>query len=252
MIKKGQIGKVILIIFVTILLLSVGYGTYYFTSSYAPTQAEQDLFSKTKAENKKNWIYFPAATNATTGIILYQGAKVQPESYTTLALQLNKAGFDVFLAKMPYTWSFLNINLAGEIIAAYPEMQNWYLGGHSLGGTMAAQYAKQPENRKKINGLFFLASYPATDFSPTELPMLFIFGSNDGLITAEDREKYLVNQSKASENKTIVIKGANHAQFGVYGKQPGDKDATISVGEQQKQIAANMSAWIATVNTGKN
>jgi hypothetical protein len=35
-----------------------------------------------------------------------------------------------------------------------------------------------------------------------------------------------------------VIEGGNHAQFGSYGPQEGDKPATISPEEQWEQVAA--------------
>ena len=36
----------------------------------------------------------------------------------------------------------------------------------------------------------------------------------------------------------VIIEGGNHAQFGNYGKQKGDPDATISA-EEQQTIAVN-------------
>ena len=47
-----------------------------------------------------------------------------------------------------------------------------------------------------------------------------------------DETKTLLPQ----DTQFIVMDGGNHAQFGDYGPQPGDKIATISRAEQQKQI----------------
>jgi hypothetical protein len=38
------------------------------------------------------------------------------------------------------------------------------------------------------------------------------------------------------DTQYVVIQGGNHAQFGDYGVQPGDQEATITRLEQQKQI----------------
>lgn len=110
------------------------------------------------------------------------------------------------------------------------EIDQWYIGGHSLGGVSAATYAEQHE--ETIAGLFFFASYPTsgTDFSATELPMLSIYAENDGLSTLDKIDE---SKSLFSDQATFhQIDGGNHAQFGIYGSQKGDNEATIPVQDQ--------------------
>jgi hypothetical protein len=63
--------------------------------------------------------------------------------------------------------------------------------------------------------------------------MLSIYGTNDAAgveIFDEMRSRLTVDA------QFVIIDGGNHAQFGDYGPQPGDKAATISRTEQQKRI----------------
>jgi dienelactone hydrolase len=141
----------------------------------------------------------------------------------------------VSIVKMPLSLAVFGINKADEVITAYPDMRYWVIGGHSLGGSMAASYAKKQSD--KVQGLAFWASYPATsdDLSSTSLKGLSTHGSNDQVLNMDN-----FNATKALlPPGTImqVIQGGNHAQFGNYGLQPGDGTATISAADQQAQAA---------------
>lgn len=62
--------------------------------------------------------------------------------------------------------------------------------------------------------------------------VLSIYGSEDGVLNTESVQE---NRSLLPDNhKEIIIEGGNHAQFGNYGEQAGDGDATVSTEEQQK------------------
>ncbi len=92
--------------------------------------------------------------------------------------------------------------------------------GHSMGGGMASSYAS--ENQDKIDGLLLIGAYVYGDY-PTK-NALTIYGTfNDNL---EPKINYTEN--------IVIIEGGNHAQYGNYGEQSGDPQATISDVEQQK------------------
>ena len=65
------------------------------------------------------------------------------------------------------------------------------------------------------------------------LEVLSIYGTNDMAGIAKFDETKLLLTADA---RYVVIDGGNHAQFGDYGLQPGDKVAMISRAEQQKQV----------------
>jgi pimeloyl-ACP methyl ester carboxylesterase len=130
----------------------------------------------------------------------------------------------------------LNSGAASEVIAAYPEIDNWVIGGHSLGGSMAASFVSQ--NPDIIDGLAFWASYPAgsNDLSTGSVEVVSIYGTNDGVATPD---QVLAAKSLLPLDTTWVpIEGGNHAQFGWYGPQEGDNPATISREEQQRQVVS--------------
>ena len=180
------------------------------------------------------WIVFrPAITHPTTGLILYPGGKVDARAYAPAAHAIAAAGYLVVITPMPLNLAVFGIDKASDVIKAFPSIKRWAIGGHSLGGSMAASFAdKHPD---KIQGLVFWASYPADsdDLSERDIAVTSIYGTQDGLATGPkiDHSRALV-----PVNTTWVrIEGGNHAQFGWYGQQSGDGQATISREAQQEQ-----------------
>jgi pimeloyl-ACP methyl ester carboxylesterase len=135
---------------------------------------------------------------------------------------------------MPLNLAVFGSDRAQDVIAAYPQIQHWAVGGHSLGGAMAAHFVSQHPG--VIQGLALWAAYPASgdDLSGQSLKVVSVMGSQDGLGTAKgvDATRSLLPQN----TRFVVIDGGNHAQFGWYGDQPGDNPATISRADQQAQV----------------
>ena len=129
---------------------------------------------------------------------------------------------------MPFNLAVFDINAADGIQEQYSQIKNWYIGGHSLGGSMAASYLKK--NADKYKGLILLGSYSTTNLSNTNLEVLSIYGSEDHVL---NYKKYNSNKSNLPQDFTeIVIDGGCHAYFGMYGMQKGDGTPTISNQEQ--------------------
>ena len=151
------------------------------------------------------------------GLVLYQGAKVPPASYAYTAKQIAAKGYTVFIPQLPLNLSVFDIGAAEKIIEANASLKCWVVGGHSLGGAMAAQYTK--DNR--VAGLVLWAAYPAAsnNLSKSDMKVMSISGTRDGLSTPEKIEASKKNLPLDTEY--IAIKGGNHAQFGDYGPQIG-------------------------------
>jgi pimeloyl-ACP methyl ester carboxylesterase len=129
---------------------------------------------------------------------------------------------------------------------AYPEIERWVVGGHSLGGAMAANFADtQPE---RVAGLVLWASYPAesNDLSGRDLPVVSVYGTLDGLATVEKIEAS--RPLLPADTEWVAIAGGNHAQFGWYGEQAGDNPAEIGRREQQAQTVAATAALLQKVS----
>jgi pimeloyl-ACP methyl ester carboxylesterase len=180
------------------------------------------------------WTFQPILTTPATGFIIYPGGRVDPRAYAPQAHAIAAHGYLVVIVRMPLNLAVLDPEQATDVIQQYPEITNWAIGGHSLGGAMAALYAdKHPD---AIKGLVLWASYPSSsnDLSNSTIKVTSIYASQDGLATPK---KIKASRPLLPANTTWVqIKGGNHAQFGWYGPQPGDHAASISRENQQDQV----------------
>jgi hypothetical protein len=183
----------------------------------------------------EDWIVFePQGYQPDTGLIIYPGGRVDPRSYAPVAHLIAIHGFRVIILPMPLNLAVFGSNRASEVISAYPDVEHWALAGHSLGGAMSANFIHR--NPDQTQGLVLWAAYPADsdDLSGNNLHVVSIYGNRDGLV---DLTTIQASAALLPENTIWVeIQGGNHAQFGDYGDQPGDLQATINREEQQRQI----------------
>jgi hypothetical protein len=196
-------------------------------------------------ETLKGWTVFrPTDIQAHTGFIFYPGGRVDYRSFAPILRSVAQQGFLVVLVPMPLSLAIFSPNKADEVFAAFPEIQNWALGGHSLGGAMAARYCfTHPE---KIQALILWGSYPAdTDsLANQKLLVLSIFGSEDGQVKNIEASKSLL----PADTTWIKIDGGSHAQFGDYGLQAGDGQARISPQQQWDQVASATTAFLLRIS----
>lgn len=165
---------------------------------------------------------------ATKGFIFYPGGKVEYTAYIPLMQACAEKGILCVLVEMPFNLAVLDVNAADGIQEEYPEIEEWYIGGHSLGGSMAASYLA--DHVEDYEGLILLSSYSTADLSDTNLAVLSIFGSEDRVM---NREKYEESKSNLPSNFTeYIIDGGCHAYFGMYGAQDGDGEPTVTNEEQ--------------------
>jgi dienelactone hydrolase len=159
------------------------------------------------------------------GFIFYPGGKVEYTAYIPLMSALAEKGLICILTPMPFNLAVLDMNAAKGMTDKYPEVDNWYIGGHSLGGSMAASFVA--DNSDDFDGLILLGSYSTAEVT---LPVLSVYGSEDQVLNREKYDKYKSNIN-ASLTET-VIDGGCHAYFGMYGAQDGDGTPSVSNEEQ--------------------
>ena len=177
---------------------------------------------------------------ATKGFIFYPGGKVEYTAYVPLMQACAAEGILCVLVEMPFNLAVFDMNAADGIQKEYPEIENWYIGGHSLGGSMAASYLEK--NAADYEGLILLGSYSTADLSATDLAVLSVFGSEDKVM---NHEKYADNKTNLPDDFTeIVIDGGCHAYFGMYGAQEGDGTPTITNEEQIYKTADEIAKLI--------
>ena len=240
--NSKRLRKVLAIIGVAVVAIVIS-GAIYVNDYYHADDAAIETFAEADSldmflDEEDNIIYEPEG--ATTGFIFYPGGKVEHTAYIPLAQRLAKEGIVCIIAKMPCNLAVLDMDAADKIMDQFGYIENWYIGGHSLGGSMAASYAA--EHADEFEGLILLGSYSTTDLTSTDLDVLSIYGSEDQVL---DREKYNENKVNVPEDFVeIVIDGGCHAYFGAYGPQEGDGDPGITNEEQISIAVDSISAFL--------
>lgn len=230
--------KKILLIGIPVLLLIGVLGFVLWGSTPLPASpaalAALQSTSQVNVEAVQDWIVFRPNANLTqTGFIFYPGGRVDYRAYAPLLRMVAEQGYLVVLVPMPLNLAFFGVEQAQPVLAAFPEIKHWAIGGHSLGGSMAAQFVTNHPGQ--VAGLVLWASYPAGSLADLPVAVLSVSASNDGLATPTnivDSRKLLPVSARY-----VVIEGGNHAQFGSYGAQPGDNHAAILPPAQWGQTA---------------
>ncbi len=178
--------------------------------------------------------------NASVGLAFYPGGLVEAEAYAPLLQELASRGVLCVLCPMPLNLAVLNSNAADGAMRAFPQVEAWYVGGHSLGGAMAANYAA--DHADAVAGLVMLAAYPAADLSDAAFPAITVRGTEDDVL---NRQAYLDSRERwPQDTREAVLEGGNHSQFGSYGHQKGDGEATITPGQQWEDTADVVASWM--------
>jgi dienelactone hydrolase len=187
-------------------------------------------------------VFRPASAAPDTGLILYPGGKVDAAAYAPAAARLAELGFLVVIVPMPLNLAVLGIDRADAVLAAHPEIVRWAIGGHSLGGAMAAQYvASHPGT---VHGLVLWAAYSAAAIDPP-VPTLVAYGTLDAGAASFTSA---ANLAKLGGSPVVVaIEGGNHEQMGWYTGQPNDPPAGISRADQQAQLVDATARFLGSL-----
>ncbi len=220
---KFKRAKKLLLVMVVMIIITFG-AFYVYTLDYyrADPSVLTMVASNDQIVQQKEGVtvFYPDdVTSLDAGFIFYPGGKVEAIAYAPLLERLAQQGIMCVLLEMPFNLAVFDINAANQVYDLFPEIDQWYLGGHSLGGAMASTYVGK--NSEKLAGLILMGAYPVND---SQLPTIVIYGSED--------EGLDLTKLENVENK-VRFEGGNHAYFGNYGEQDGDGQATISREEQQ-------------------
>lgn len=122
-----------------LVLSALGIGLYAADYYRADETAAAALAAtgKVTVELREDMALFRPKSPAAIGFIFYPGGKVEFTAYAPLLLKLAEQGMQCVLPEMPLNLAVLDMNAADGIRERYPEIQTWYIGGHSLGGSHA-------------------------------------------------------------------------------------------------------------------
>ncbi|HQV70258.1 MAG TPA: alpha/beta hydrolase [Thermoflexales bacterium] len=216
-----------------ILLAALGFVGWASLIPAPMPEAMQALNSTAQVKvETQNWLVFRPAQTPSTGLIFYPGGRVDARAYAPYAQAIAAQGYLVVIPPMPLNLAIFGVDKAAQIQAAFPEIKRWAIGGHSLGGSMAATFVAQ--HQAQMQGLVFWASYPADGaLANSAVKVVSVSASRDGLATPD---KIQASRANLPPGTTwVVIEGGDHAQFGWYGDQAGDNPAQISRADQQAQ-----------------
>ena len=242
--KRKTVRRIIRIVLAVILVLSaviVGMCLFNERPAVQTAAAYQSAYDTViNIADDGSVEILPQNGDAETGLIFYVGAQITPDAYIPLLARIAEQGYACFIPNLAFNMAALEPKAADDIIAAHPEIKSWVLAGHSMGGLTASGYVD--DHRDAVDGLILIAAYTNRDMSDADLPVLAVFGDTDGVMNKSLYDKRLAwNPADFEEH---IIPGANHAQYGDYGKQPRDNDAKISAEEQQAQTAEIILGWL--------
>ncbi len=243
--KKNKKRKVIKSLIATIVVFALLFGAcaYYVNDYYRADLGAISAFSSSNNVKRETLddgtiVYKPG--NAEAGFIFYPGGKVEYTAYIPLMEELAKKNIMCVLLEMPFNLAVLDVNGAEGVQKMFPEIESWYIGGHSLGGSMAATYLS--ENIEEFEGLVLLGSYSTADLSEENVKVLSVFGSEDEVMNKDKYDEYKINLPVDFSEE--IIDGGCHAYFGMYGEQDGDGTPTIENEEQIKKTAEIIKNFI--------
>ena len=215
-----------------VLVMACCYGGYAYINHYyhangrAEEALESDRTVTVSYPDKNTVVFMPEEVHS--GLIFYPGGKVEYTAYAPLMHELAENGVLCIVPHVTWNLAILDVNAADGYKEQFPEVEHWYLGGHSLGGSAAAMYAA--DHAEEYDGLILLASYSTDDLRDSGLSVLSVYGENDGVL---NRDKYADYRDNLPADYTeFVIDGGCHAFFGSYGAQKGDGTPAITPEEQ--------------------
>ena len=180
----------------------------------------------------------PTGASNGRGLVFVPGARVEAAAYEWSLQPLVDAGFTVVITHPALNFAILEVRSLATYTALAPEVDDWAVGGHSLGGVRACQYVAD----EGVDALLLFGSYCSADLSDDDVAVLSIGGGQDGLSTPakiEDAAHLL-----PADADFVEIAGMNHAQFGAYGEQSGDGEATVSDEDARAAMTEELLAFL--------
>ncbi|HET8958597.1 MAG TPA: alpha/beta hydrolase [Microcella sp.] len=207
---------------VALLLAVIAFLVWAYSPYRADRAAIVDVLEDarvTLATTDAGIVITPTAAEPDAGLVFFPGARVEPYAYVpTMAEVAIATGRVVVIPLPPLNLAIADTRPIDAFTTAAPAVDNWALGGHSLGGVRACLLAQ--ESTASATGLLLLGSFCANDLSATELGVVSVEGTNDGLSRPEQIDEAAALLPTSATR--ILIDGANHASFGDYGAQAGD------------------------------
>ena len=199
--------------------------------------------------------FLPTQPRGATGLVFLCGAGVAAKAYAPLLRPLAEVGYLVVIVRLPYRIAPLESHKQAAVervfrtTAEYPQVSQWVLAGHSLGGALACRSAQANPQAFAALALIGTTHPKEQDLSALPLSVTKVFASNDGVAA---RDRTLANKRfLPATTKWVEIDGGNHSQFGHYGHQLFDGSAAISREVQQATTRSILLEALAEAALGQ-
>lgn len=236
--------KISLFVSLSLIVIVAIASTVYVNDYYHGTPNAYDAMESNASvtvEENNDYVSFTPSVSTDKGILFFQGGKVDHIAYAPYMQDFANEGYLSLLVISPFRLAMFGTNAAKNAMYAFPEIDEWTVIGHSLGGVIGSNFAF--ENSEKVTSMVFLASYPLSDFNQIDTRVLSITASEDSVLNQNSFDEA---ETKLNPDLTtyVEISGGNHGQFGDYGVQAGDGVATISPQEQRTQVVNAVIDWL--------
>ncbi|HSO72959.1 MAG TPA: alpha/beta hydrolase, partial [Thermodesulfobacteriota bacterium] len=141
--------RVLLGLLIVLAVLVIGFVIW----ALNPLQPTADALAALESDSKVtvtqtgDYVAFmPTGTAPTRAFVFYPGGRVDYRAYAAPLHQLAEQGYLAILLPVRLNLAFFDINAADRAIPDFPEIQDWAVGGHSLGGVAASMYAAKNED----------------------------------------------------------------------------------------------------------
>ena len=226
----------------SLLVTVVGFLTYFHIVFPAERSATLEVFRDDRVEVRASdarVVMSPTDELLPRGLLYFPGARVDPYSYLYPLADIAAAGTTVVVVDPLFNMALLDTRGVSELTTDFPDITSWVLAGHSLGGVKACMEASHPS----VTHLVLFAGYCANDISELEIQVLQVTGDRDGLLDdtlRRDAETLL----PPGRHTTVTLVGANHADFGTYGPQPGDGESMTSDRGMRSMITGALNTHV--------
>lgn len=225
-----MLKKIGIVIVILIVLIVGGQAVLYTFDGHPLPETEQFLsganFDVTRVDDG-SFVFRPAAPNG-RGLVIMHGALIKPQSYANTAAFFAGHGYTVY---MPYGGLLrLPINAvdAADRRRAEFDIDDWYFIGHSMGGLASLElWRLEPGN---VRAIALWGSGMPFDYTDVTAPLLFLWGNDDGILTAERMDT--MKQNLPSATRFDTVDGGNHRNFAMYSHQFFDNEGSLDWPEQ--------------------
>jgi hypothetical protein len=269
--RRRTLGTAVFAGGLLVILAFLVYASTPMTAEAAPLAAVREMSGITVTETADSLILAPTSAGTAgvasdsssdtslnsdkRGLVFFAGARVEPAAYAAKLSGVARNGTTVVIVRPILGFGILEWRPIQTFTALAPGVESWLVGGHSLGGVRACQYVADQLGTAQesgaaasgadsgdvaLDGLVLVGSYCATDIVHSDVAVLSLSGSADGLSTPDkiDGARPLLPASTTF----VEIAGASHASFGDYGVQPGDGKPTADDAVVTSEIARAIAA----------